>query len=48
MSLFLDLTQKQQNARIYRVIAPERLYEIFERNEGVLVELTETDLFSLP
>ncbi len=37
MSLLVDLTQKQQDARVYRIIEPERLYELFERNEGVLV-----------
>lgn len=37
MSLFVDLTQKEQDARLYRIIEPQRLYELFERNEGVLV-----------
>lgn len=37
MSLFVDLTQKQQDAHVYRIIEPKRLYELFKRNEGVLV-----------
>lgn len=37
MSLFVDLTQEQQDAHVYRITKPKRLYELFERNEGVLV-----------
>lgn len=37
MSLFIDLTQKQLDAHVYRIIEPKRLYELFESKEGVLV-----------
>lgn len=37
MSLFVDLTSKQQDAYVYRIIKPTRLYELFEKNEGVLM-----------
>lgn len=37
MSLFIDLTKKQQSAHIYRIIKTKRLFELLETNEGVLV-----------
>lgn len=37
MSLYIDLPRKQQDARVYRIIEPKRLYELFQKNEGVLV-----------
>jgi len=37
MSLFLNLTDKQRNSPIYRIIKPDRLFELFDKREGVLV-----------
>lgn len=37
MSFFLNLTRKQQDAPVYRIIKPEHLYELFQESEGVLV-----------
>lgn len=43
MSLFVDLTPQQQDAYVYRIIEPMRLYELFEKNEGVLVHPSSWD-----
>jgi len=37
MSIFLNLSEKEQNKPIYRIISLKRLFELFEINRNVLV-----------
>lgn len=37
MTQYLNLTHKQRTKPVYRIIKPARLFELFEKREGVLV-----------